>query len=65
MKLAKYAVSNCMSEEPALKWWVKDALKKRDSILVKVKSKFWRTSHKFGIKINKSVQEAYAIEKDT
>ena len=50
VELAEYAVANDISDEPAFNWWVKDTLRKRDRIISKVKAKYWRTSHKFGIK---------------
>ena len=31
----------------------------------KVKSQYWRTTHKFGIKVPKSVEEAYRIDRET
>ena len=31
----------------------------------KVKSKYWRSTHKFGIEIPKSVNEAYKIDQET
>ena len=65
VELAEYAVSNGIEEEPAFKWWVKDVLRRRDRIVSKVKSKYWRTTHQFGIRVPKSVDEAYRIDKDT
>ena len=32
---------------------------------MKVKSKYWRTSHKFGIRVPKAVKEAYEIDRET
>ncbi|GFH48949.1 hypothetical protein CTEN210_05425 [Chaetoceros tenuissimus] len=49
VELAQYAVMNALEEEPAFKWLVPYTLKKRDAIVAKVKSKYWRTTHKFGI----------------
>ena len=63
VELAEYAVANNIEEEPAFKWWVKDTLRKRDRIISKVKAKYWRTTHKFGIEVPKSVDEAYAIDR--
>ena len=47
--LAEYDVENELSDETTLNWWVKETLRHRDRIISKVKSKYWRTSHKFGI----------------
>ena len=48
--------------EPAFTWWVLFVLKKRNRILAKVKSKYWLRTHKFGIRIPKSVEEAKKID---
>ena len=42
--LAEYAVANALEEEPAFKWWIPHTLKKRDRIISKIKSKYWRTT---------------------
>ena len=65
VELAEYAVANNIDDEPAFKWWAKDTLRKRDRIISKVKTKYWRTTHKFGIEVPKSVDEAYAIDRRT
>ena len=65
VQLAEYVIANDIQDEPAFKWWVKDVLRKRDRIISKVKSKYWRTTHKFGIEIPKSAAEAYAIDRRT
>ena len=57
VQLAEFAISNRIAEEPALAWWVPFMMKKRNRILAKVKSKYWLRSHKFGIRIPKSVEE--------
>ena len=55
---AEYAAQARIAEEPAFAWWAPHTLRKRNRILAKVKSKYWIRTHKFGIKIPKSVQEA-------
>jgi hypothetical protein len=62
--VAEYAVANRLDDEPAFAWWVHDVLKKRDRIIAKVKSKYWQRTHKFGIKIPKTVQEALQFDKE-
>ena len=61
--MAKYAVLNKIASEPAFNWWVKSVLRKRDRIISKVKSRYWKTTHKFGIELPKSVAEALAIDR--
>ena len=65
IELAEYAVANNIEEEPAFKWWVKNILRNRNIIISKVKEKYWRTTHKFGIEVPKSINEAYAIDRLT
>ena len=50
--------------KPVFSWWVTYVIKKRFSILKKVKSKYWQRTHKYGIKIQKFVKEAYMINTD-
>ena len=35
-----------------------------DRIISRVKSRYWRTSHKLGIDLPHSVEEAYTIDED-
>lgn len=65
VQLAEYAVANGIEHEPAFNWWVPKTLRRRDRIINKVKSKYWRTTHKFGIRIPKTVEEAYEIDRVT
>ena len=65
IELAEYAVANRIQEEPAFKWWVGYVLRKRNRIIGKVKKRYWRTTHKFGIRLPKNVKEALQIDKDT
>ena len=58
IQTAEYAVQARIAEEPAFAWWVSYTLKKRNRVIAKVKSKYWIRTHKFGIKIPKSVEEA-------
>jgi hypothetical protein len=62
VEVADYAVANQISSELAFNWWIKDILKRRNRIIGKMKSKYWRTTHKFGIHVPKTVKEALAID---
>ena len=63
VELAKYEAGNRLYVEPAFKWWVRDVLIRRNRIIDKVKAKYWRTAHKFGIRVTKSIDVALAINK--
>lgn len=39
--LAEYAIANRIQDEPAFNWWVPSTIKKRISIIGKIKSKYW------------------------
>jgi hypothetical protein len=62
IKLAEYAVLNRIYEEPAFKWWVSLVIRKQNQMVNKVKKKYLRTTHKFGIRIPKSVAEALCFD---
>jgi hypothetical protein len=69
VQVAEYAISNWIADEPAFSWWVHNTVKRRDRILArilsKVKSKkYWQRTHKFGIRMPKSVREAIEIDKE-
>jgi hypothetical protein len=64
VQVAKYAVTAKISSEPAFAWWVNWVLKKRNKIISKVKSKYWLRTHKYGIRVPKTVAEAIALDKE-
>jgi hypothetical protein len=64
IQIAEYAAVNRIASEPAFNWLVHPVLRKRSWIVAKVK-RFWRTTHKFGIRMPKTVEEALAIDKET
>ena len=59
---AEYAVASQIDHEPAFKWCVPGTLKKRKQIVAKVKSRYWCTTHKFGVKLPHSIEEAYKFD---
>jgi hypothetical protein len=65
VQVAEYAVANKIAHEPAFNWWVHDVVRKRNRIISKVKSKYWKTTHKFGIRVPKTVEEALQIDEET
>jgi hypothetical protein len=53
IEVAEYAKANKLDNEPAFAWWVNDALRTRNRIISKVKSRYWKITHKFGIELIK------------
>ena len=64
VQIAEYAAASKIADEPAFNWWVHPVLRKRNCIVAKVKQ-YWRTTHKFGIRLPKTVEEALAIDDET
>jgi hypothetical protein len=62
--LAEYAVANQINDEPALKWWIRTVLRRCDRVK-KVKAKYWRTTHKFGIEIPKDVRHTQHLDDES
>ena len=60
VQVAEYAVSRGLVDEPAFAWWVPFTLKKRDRIIAAVNKRYHKRTHKFGIRVPKTVEEAYA-----
>ena len=56
VKLAEYAVANDISDEPAFNLWFKETLRHIDRIISKVKSKYWHTSHNFGMRVPNTIK---------
>jgi hypothetical protein len=59
LEVADYVTANNIANEPAFPWWVPFVLKKRERILRKVKTKYWSTSHKYGLELPKSVSHVF------
>ena len=64
IEVAEYAVARKIDDEPAFEWWVPYALRKRDVIVSAVKSRMRKKTHKYGIEIPKSVEDAYRLDRE-
>ena len=62
VQVAEYAVANNIEDKTALAWWSKVVLRKRNRIISKVKSCYWKTTHKFGIRLSKTVAGAFELD---
>jgi hypothetical protein len=63
VEVAEYAKANKIDEEPAFAWWANDVIRRRNRIIAKVKSRYWKTSHKFGIELPHLVKGAFSIDR--
>ena len=64
VQLSEYAVLTLIQEEPVFAWCVPHVLQKRNRIVSKVKPKYWICTHKFGLRVSKSVTETIAIDRE-
>ena len=62
IKILEYVKSIKIEEEPAFAWWISYVEKKKEQIMNKVRSKYWERTHKYGIKIPKTMKEAELID---
>ena len=66
--MAEFTFAAQIADEPAFNWWVSWVLKKRDQIISLVKrqsARYHKRTHKFGIELPKTVEEAFAIDRAT
>ena len=64
LQVAEYAIPNNIVDELAFKGWVPTAINRRNRIISKGKTRYWQTTHKFGIKLPKTVKEALLIDEE-
>jgi len=63
IEVAEYAVGVGIQDEPAFVWWVPLIIKKRNMIVAAVNKRYHKRTHKYGIRIPKTVDEAIQIDK--
>ena len=61
---AQYAKAQDIDREPAFIWWVKWTLRKGDGIVAAVNRRVQRATHKYGIKVPRTVDEALKLDKE-
>ena len=65
IEAAEFAKAMGISKEPAFVWWVDNVLRHRKRIISKVKSRYWKTTHMYGIKLPHSVEEALQLDAES
>ena len=63
IEVAEFAVARGIDNEPAFTWWVPYTLRRCDRIISGVNSQVKRTTHKYGIELPRSVDEALRFDK--
>jgi hypothetical protein len=64
VQLAEHATQRQIDGESAFAWWIRHVLQKRNIIIAKLKTKYWVRTHKFGVKIPKTVKEAKLFDEE-
>lgn len=64
IKVAEYAVGAGIQDEPAFAWWVPYVLKKCERIISAVNSQYHKRTHKFGIRLPKTIKEALQLDQE-
>ena len=62
IEVAQYAPNKKLLDEPAFAWWINTIMKQNKRLIKKVKSKYWMTKHKFGVRIPKTASEALSLD---
>jgi hypothetical protein len=65
VQLAEYAIQHQLQDNSAFNWWVKHTLHKKQRIIAHVHSRYSRRTHKFGIQVPNSPEEALLIDRMT
>ena len=64
IEVTEYVKSHGLIGEPAFSWWCNHVLKVRTAIIDKVKSRYWKATHKYGFRMPKTVEEAHEIDNE-
>lgn len=65
LQVTEYAIAHNLQDEPAFSWWINDVQQQHNHIINVVGSSYLKCTHKFGIQVPKSVEEALQIDHDT
>ena len=65
LEVVTYAQNTGLVDEPEFAWWVPHFIARRDRIVSKLgTSKYWRTTEKMGITVPRTIEQAYALNKE-
>jgi hypothetical protein len=62
--VAEYVTARKLEDEVAFQWWVPYTLMKKARIIAAVKSRIKRKTHKYGIEVPQSVEDAFRIDRE-
>ena len=62
VEVSEFAVARGVDHKPDFRWWVPNNLHHRDRIIAGVNSRVKQVTHKYGVELPRTVQEAYALD---
>jgi len=65
VQVAEYATAHQLQDLPAFRWWVTDVIKRKNRMIKAIKTRYLKKTHKYGIRLPKTVAEAYQIDQET
>ncbi len=65
VQVDEYSISRGIQDRMAFRWWVPSTLKRRERIVKAMKSRYVKRTHKYGIRLPKTTEEACQIDKET
>jgi hypothetical protein len=65
IQVAEYAIAHNLHDKLAFHWWVPHVLKWKDRIIKMIKMRYTKKTPKFGIRVPRTIQEAYEIDRET
>jgi hypothetical protein len=65
VQVAEFAITHGLQDRLAFRWWVPTVLRRRSCRIKAIKTKYEKKTHKYGIRVPKSIEEAYAIDRET
>jgi hypothetical protein len=65
VQVDEYVIAHQLQDLPAFRWWVPDVIKRKQRMIKAVKTRYLKRTHEYGIRLPKSVPEAYQIDQET
>ena len=65
IELAEYAVSNKIDDDPYFSWWVHYVFNKQARIIAKTDTKYWSTTHKYGVRLPNTSSKDLELDRQT
>lgn len=62
VETAEYAIAMKLDKLPGFRWWVHQAIGHKNRIVSKVRSKYWSSTHKFGVELPKTIDDCKRLD---